>query len=190
MTPFWRAADPVDASAASEQGSLRNAVVRSERRRERRTARGRWRAMAVLAAAAFAVDQIAKWAVRQTIGGGEDWVHAGGLAIGHNRNDGIAFGLFAGSGRVVGLATAVLLPALALGLGLLARGGIMAALAGGLLLGGSTSNLVDRLVRGEVTDYIEVGLWPAFNLADVAIVCGAGLFIWVVGCRDERSDSK
>lgn len=190
MSPFWRAADPVDASAGSEGGSLRQAVVRSERRRERRTARGRWRAMAVLAAAAFAVDQIAKGAVRQRIGRGEDWVHLAGLAIGHSRNDGIAFGLFAGSGRVVGFATAIFLPALALGLGQLARGGMMAALGGGLLLGGSVSNLVDRLLRGHVTDYIELGLWPAFNLADVAIVCGAGLFIWVVGCRDERSDSK
>ncbi len=43
----------------------------------------------------------------------------------------------------------------------------------GLLLGGASGNLIDRLRLGEVTDFIGVGIWPTFNVADSAIVVGA-----------------
>ena len=42
----------------------------------------------------------------------------------------------------------------------------------GALVGGAAGNAIDRLRRGLVVDFIDVGWWPAFNLADVAIVCG------------------
>lgn len=42
-----------------------------------------------------------------------------------------------------------------------------------LLLGGASGNLVDRISRGEVTDFISIGIWPSFNVADSAIVTGA-----------------
>lgn len=41
-----------------------------------------------------------------------------------------------------------------------------------LSLGGATSNLIDRVWRRQVIDFIELGFWPVFNLADVAIVSG------------------
>lgn len=48
-----------------------------------------------------------------------------------------------------------------------------AAAAGlGLVLGGATSNLADRIGRGGVVDFIEIGRWPAFNVADAAMACG------------------
>lgn len=137
--------------------------------------------MAVLATAALIADQMAKWAVRVGIPRGEDWLSFAGVAIRHQRNNGIAFGLFAGSGRTAGVLTAVMLPVLITCLGLLARRHPLAALGAGLLIGGAASNLLDRLRQGEVTDFIELGPWPAFNLADVAVVCGAGLLVLVVG---------
>jgi signal peptidase II len=45
----------------------------------------------------------------------------------------------------------------------------------GLALGGATSNLADRIVRGAVADFIAVGRWPMFNLADSAMVAGTVL---------------
>jgi len=160
---------------------LRRVVEHSAERREQRATRRRWLGMALLAVAALVADQVAKWLVRVGIPRGEDWGSLGGVGIGHHRNDGIAFGLFAGSGRTVGIVTAVTLPLLILGFGLLARRDPVAAAGAGLLIGGAASNLWDRIRHGEVTDFIELGLWPAFNFADVAVVCGAALLLLALG---------
>ncbi len=49
----------------------------------------------------------------------------------------------------------------------------------GLFLGGVVGNLVDRILRGYVIDFIDVGFWPAFNVADAAItVAVIGLIVW------------
>ena len=142
--------------------------------------------MLVVAIAALVADQGAKWLVRHGIPRGGDWVSFAGFEIGHERNDGIAFGLFAGSGRTVGILTAVILPLVVVALGLLARRDPLTAAGAGLLIGGATSNLWDRIRHGEVTDFIELGPWPAFNLADVAVVCGAALLVLALG-RDDPS---
>jgi signal peptidase II len=47
----------------------------------------------------------------------------------------------------------------------------------GLVIGGATGNLADRLARGSFVDFIAVGRWPAFNLADAAMLAGLGLSI-------------
>jgi len=47
-----------------------------------------------------------------------------------------------------------------------------AALSLGAALGGAAGNLFDRLWRGGVVDFIDLGFWPVFNIADVAIVAG------------------
>jgi len=47
----------------------------------------------------------------------------------------------------------------------------------GLLLGGATSNLVDRMLYGYIVDFIKIGFWPSFNLADVFNVAGVVLLI-------------
>ncbi|MEA2273256.1 MAG: signal peptidase, partial [Solirubrobacteraceae bacterium] len=50
----------------------------------------------------------------------------------------------------------------------------------GLLIGGALGNLLDRLGDGEVTDFIKLPLWPAFNLADVAITLGVLALVYVI----------
>ena len=47
----------------------------------------------------------------------------------------------------------------------------------GLLIGGSISNLVDRVRLGYVTDFLDLRWWPAFNLADASIVVGVGVLL-------------
>jgi lipoprotein signal peptidase len=69
----------------------------------------------------------------------------------------------------IGCALVALMCAPALRANPLVTAGIVAALAG------ASGNLGDRLVRGAVVDFIAIGRWPAFNLADVAIVAGAAL---------------
>ena len=53
--------------------------------------------------------------------------------------------------------------------------GVAGAMGLGFALGGATSNLADRVVRGAVADFIAVGRWPVFNLADGAMVAGMAL---------------
>ena len=48
----------------------------------------------------------------------------------------------------------------------------------GLVLGGTVGNLVDRLRLGYVTDFIDVGIWPMFNISDSAIVVGVIIFAY------------
>ena len=50
----------------------------------------------------------------------------------------------------------------------------------GLILGGTIGNLIDRLRFGYVTDFIGVGFWPVFNIADSAVTVGAILFAFLV----------
>lgn len=64
--------------------------------------------------------------------------------------------------------------ALAISRGLLGGG----ASEAGLLLGGAIANLVDRLEDGGVTDFIDLGAWPSFNLADTALTVGIALMLW------------
>ena len=50
----------------------------------------------------------------------------------------------------------------------------------GAALGGATGNVLDRLVRGSVVDFVAIGRWPVFNLADAALVAGAGSILLTV----------
>jgi signal peptidase II len=56
-------------------------------------------------------------------------------------------------------------------------GGIGAAVGIAVAVGGATGNLLDRLLRGHVVDFIQIGFWPTFNLADVGIVCGIAVTV-------------
>ena len=59
----------------------------------------------------------------------------------------------------------------------------------GLVLGGSVSNLVDRVHLGAVTDFLDVGFWPAFNLADTFIVVGVAVLLATLFAAD-RNDAR
>jgi signal peptidase II len=59
---------------------------------------------------------------------------------------------------------------------------VSASIALGLVSGGAFGNLADRIFRhdgGAVVDFIHVGVWPTFNVADSAIVCGTALLVVV-----------
>lgn len=67
------------------------------------------------------------------------------------------------------------------------------AVALGLVLGGALGNLTDRAIRapglrGRVVDFIDLHVWPVFNLADSAIVVGAILLAWI-GFRDREEEA-
>jgi signal peptidase II len=136
-----------------------------------------WVGLAAIAAAAIAADQLTKHIVSSRLRL-DDGVHVvGPLWIHHVQNSGIAFGLFASATSVVIVLTGV---AVAWMLGFFARAGSrhpVLPVALGLVIGGSVSNLVDRVRLGHVTDFLDLRFWPAFNLADSFIVVGVGILL-------------
>ena len=117
------------------------------------------------------LDQVTKAIAASALGSGERVDLVLGFELVDVRNRGIAFGLLSdGQGLVIAV-TAI---ALALILGYFAldatRRGLWVGV--GLLIGGAVGNLADRLRTDEVTDFIDPPLWPAFNVADIAIVAG------------------
>ena len=63
-------------------------------------------------------------------------------------------------------------------------------LAYGMTIGGALANIVDRLVDGVVTDYLSIGSFPVFNVADSFICVGIGLLLFGGGKRQETRDSR
>jgi signal peptidase II len=87
------------------------------------------------------------------------------------------FGSFGGRPGLVGMwAASIAIAALVLHSGVLAPGSHGPA-GIGAAVGGATGNLLDQLRRGAVVDFIAIGWWPAFNVADAAIVVGVGLIL-------------
>jgi signal peptidase II len=153
----------------------REAVARAAARRARRTLTERWRAFALLVAGVLIADQATKAIVRATLEPHESRRVVPGLSITRLTNEGIAFGLFPGRQAAVAVLTVVALCGIAIAIVALMSRHRGVATGGGLLVGGSLGNLVDRLAHGGVTDFIDPARWPAFNLADIAIVGGAAL---------------
>jgi signal peptidase II len=134
-----------------------------------------WAGLATVAIAAIVADQVTKHVVTKTLALDESVQVVGPLSIHHVQNSGIAFGLFASATPAV-----TALTALAVGWMLVyfARSGArhpVLPVALGLLIGGSASNLIDRIRLGHVTDFLDLKYWPAFNLADSFIVVGVGI---------------
>jgi len=146
-----------------------------------------WAGLAVVALAAIAADQLTKSIVSSRLALDESVHVAGPLSIHHVQNSGIAFGLFASATAVVILLTAA---AVAWMLYFFARSGSrhpILPVALGLVIGGSVSNLVDRVRLGHVTDFLDFRFWPAFNLADTFIVVGVAVLLLALISVDQRS---
>jgi signal peptidase II len=145
-----------------------------------------WLGLAAVAGAAVAADQVTKWIVSSSLSLGESVDVVGPLSIHHVQNSGIAFGLFSTATAAVIVLTGV---AVTWMLVFFARSGgrhPILPVALGLLLGGSVSNLADRVRLGHVTDFLDFRFWPAFNLADAFIVAGVAVLIGALLLADRE----
>jgi signal peptidase II len=153
---------------------------------ERSLAAGAWQwaGLVAVAFAAVLADQLTKHIVTSTLSLDESEHVVGPLSIHHVQNSGIAFGLFASATAVVTVVTGAAVLWMVV---YFARSGsrhpvLPAAL--GLLIGGSLSNLVDRIRLHHVTDFIDLRWWPAFNLADSFIVVGVAILLAAMVASD------
>jgi signal peptidase II len=145
-----------------------------------------WVGLATIAIAALLADQLTKHVVASRLALDEDVRVVGPLSIHHVQNSGIAFGLFSSATPIVIVLTGV---AVAWMLAFFARSGArhpLLPVSLGLVIGGSLSNLIDRVRLGHVTDFLDLRFWPAFNLADSFIVVGVAILLATLVAADRE----
>jgi signal peptidase II len=145
-----------------------------------------WLRSLAVAAGVIALDQISKAIVVATVERGAQENVFLGINVVNVRNTGVAFSLFSGSSQwIVILLAAAALIALLVYFGRHATRPL-AWLPVGLLIGGAIGNFIDRIRIGAVVDFIDVSLWPAFNLADTSIVLGVLSLLYVLDGRPRK----
>jgi signal peptidase II len=136
-----------------------------------------WLSLGAIVLAAVVADQVTKHVVASNLSLGEALHVVGPFSIRHVQNSGIAFGLFSNATAAVIVVTTI---AVGWMLAYFGRSGArhpVLPVALGLVIGGSVSNLADRMRLGFVTDFLDFRYWPAFNLADSFIVIGVGILL-------------
>jgi signal peptidase II len=135
------------------------------------------------------LDQILKAIFTSWLGSGADnhrWELVGSaLAFEYLENRGAAFGILP---EQTGLLTILSILIAGFGITLMwreAKAHPLTAVAIGMVVGGAIGNIVDRVRLGYVVDFVAVGTWPKFNLADSMITIGVLMLIWS-SIRDER----
>ncbi len=139
--------------------------------------RKRLRLSLIVATIVVALDQLSKLWIRDNLVPGESLPEIGFLRLTYVVNTGSAFGLFANQTFLLIVITIVSLTSILLFLRYLSSASALTNASLGLILGGAVGNLIDRLHFGYVIDFIDIRLWgglhwPAFNVADAAIVVG------------------
>lgn len=181
---------PSEADSVADIHAIRDAV-----RARFEGTRGAGRAAFFLAAAAFTagLDQLTKYLVYCHVPLGPQSLELipGALWLCHVYNKGVAWGMFAHRPELVS-AVAIGTALVVAGCGLWGRFGWRTYVIGlGLVFGGAVGNLIDRAVRPKgVLDFIDVGWWPQFNVADAGVVVGAvlvGLMILRATAIEERA---
>ena len=132
-----------------------------------------------LALLVFLLDQFSKFLVREMLPLRHSFPYDGLFRITHTYNTGSAFGIFQGQNTPLIFVSFAGILILALIYRSQARPSNLLRFSLALQLGGAFGNLLDRVRLGHVTDFIDIGPWPVFNLADASIVTGLVILAWV-----------
>jgi signal peptidase II len=140
------------------------------------------------------LDQWTKELVRTNLSIGESWVPWEWLLpyarIVHWTNTGVAFGMFQGFGKVFAVLALIVILIISYYYPRVPLEEWSLRVAMGMQLGGATGNLIDRLVNNwEVTDFVSVGNFAVFNIADASISVGVAVLLIAMWWKD-RLDAK
>ncbi|AOM83260.1 Lipoprotein signal peptidase [Salisediminibacterium beveridgei] len=136
----------------------------------------------LIAILVIALDQITKYiVVRQMDQGQSIELISGFLYLTSHRNAGAAFGILQGQMWLFYIATVVVAGVIIYMIITQTKDSRFFGISLGLVLGGAIGNFIDRLLEGEVVDFIDVFIFtynfPIFNVADMALVIGVGLMM-------------
>lgn len=147
-----------------------------------------------VAAAIVILDQLTQAWIHQNLSLGEIyrpdlWLSRHARLV-YVKNTGAAFGIFMNLGGVFTVISLLISAAILYAYPRIPRQDWLIRLAMGLYLGGAIGNLLDRLTFGYVTDFISIGAFPAFNVADMSISIGTVAFILGVIVQENRGRSR
>ena len=171
----------------------RSAFETSEGAREERSGGDHARRWLFLGAAATVIvlDQITKTLVRTFLERGESWPDPDWiLKLRHVTNSGAAFGILQDQTTFLIVMAFVGMIAIYLYYRFPPFDHLIVPVAIGLMLGGAAGNLIDRIIHGRVTDFIDPMRFPAFNVADSAINMGIAIILigyLVIGHKQDQS---
>jgi len=155
--------------------------------------------LVLFASLIVALDQWTKWLVRTNIPfsgswlpEGWNWLHPYARIV-HWYNSGAAFGMFQNGNLVFTVLAFIVILIILYYYPLVERTDWTLRLALGMQLAGAAGNLVDRLTIGKVTDFISVGTFPVFNVADASISVGVAallLGVWMKERAERRNSNQ
>lgn len=189
MTPETQTRDevsPTEDTGASVPAETSGAGVPVQARRSLFADPVPW----LLLGLALGLDQLTKALVISNLARGESWPDDGFFRFTHAWNTGTAFSLFQGQSDILTYVSFGAVIALYFVYRSLPAPTLWVRMAFGLLLGGAFGNLIDRLRLGHVTDFIDVGPWPIFNIADSSIVVGIVVMFFFFWTNSEQETSK
>lgn len=139
----------------------------------------KWSLFVLVLAVALAVDLVTKHVADSRLIAGESRDILPFLSLELTHNSGVAFGMLGGSTALIVVANVVAL-LVVVAYVLLERRPLLGGIAGGMIVGGSLGNMIQRLAGdGQVTDFLRFPHWPNFNAADMFI--DVGLAVVVIG---------
>ncbi len=144
----------------------------------------------------IALDQWTKWLVRTNIPFAETWLPRGlewlepYARLVYWENSGAAFGMFQNAGLVFTILAFLVIGAIIYYYPQVESSDWTLRLALSMQLGGASGNLIDRLTIGQVTDFISVGNFPVFNVADASISVGVAILLLGVWWSERKAKAS
>ena len=124
------------------------------------------------------MDQIIKYYIINNFNYGQSLaIIKGVFHLTYVKNTGAAFGIFKNANNFFIIVSIIIILFLLFYRYYYFKSNIYINMSIGLIIGGAVGNLIDRILLNHVVDYLDFRIWPVFNLADSAIVVGAGFLI-------------
>ena len=147
-----------------------------------------------IAAGIVVLDQWTKSLIRNTLAFGEIWSPWVWLTpyarVVHWHNTGVAFGMFQNNNFLFAILVSIIALVIIIYYSQLTEGDRFLMIALSMQLGGAVGNLIDRLNIGYVTDFISVGNFAVFNVADASVTVGVGIMILGLWVQENKQRKK
>lgn len=148
----------------------------------------------LIASIIIALDQWTKALVRENLAMGEIWMPWVWLSpyarVVHWYNTGVAFGMFQDHGMIFKVLNSIIAVLILVFFPRLSEGDWFLKVALSMQFGGAVGNLIDRFTLGHVTDFISIGNFAVFNIADASVTMGVGIMILGLWYQEKRDKAQ